>query len=279
MDFKQIESFENKKIKLVKSLHLKKFREKEGSFLAEGVRLAESVIEAKWQVDFGIVTESAKKKPRIRRLIKSAADSICFYEVSDALFKAIGTTDAPQGILIVVKKRNQSLLEPMRKKEEAKPLYIVLDALQEPGNIGAIFRTADAAGADAVFLTKGCADPFSEKAVRSAMGSLFHLPIYTGIDEDELLSFFGEQRIHLFGAALDKEAQALYTADLKMPSAVIFGNEGNGIRPSLLSVADHLYIPMERRKGIGAESLNVAASAAVILFEARRQRFYSSIQA
>ena len=224
MDFKQIESFENKKIKLVKSLHLKKFREKEGSFLAEGVRLAESVIEAKWQVDFGIVTESAKKKPRIRRLIKNAADSICFYEVSDALFKAIGTTDAPQGILIVVKKRNQSLLEPMRKKEEAKPLYIVLDALQEPGNIGAIFRTADAAGADAVFLTKGCADPFSEKAVRSAMGSLFHLPIYTGIDEDELLSFFGEQRIHLFGAALDKEAQALYTADITMPSAVIFGN-------------------------------------------------------
>ncbi len=261
-----ITSLQNQTVKLAAALKQKKQRDVTGLFIAEGVRLLEEVHLADWQVEACLYTEAALQHKRTEKIIHELQDKGCrMLIVSEAVYLKVTDTEQPQGIMAIVKKKNQLLT---RILQADCPLIVILDALQDPGNVGTVIRTADAVGASGVILTKGCADVYSSKAVRATMGSLFHLPIFDGISYEEVVSSLRIAGVNLFATSL-ASSNLYYEADFKKPAAVIFGNEGSGVHETLLNQADSaIFIPILGK----AESLNVAASAAVILYEAIRQR-------
>ena len=162
----------------------------------------------------------------------------------------------------------------VRKRQDPSPKgrpggnYVVLDRLQDPGNIGTILRTADAAGFDLAVFMKGTADPFSPKVVRSATGSLFRLPMVFVKDAEELAELVHSAGKRLIATAMDAE-KAYYDCDLEKDAAIIIGNEGNGISPELMMRADEkIMIPMAGN----TESLNVAVAAGILMYERIRRR-------
>ncbi len=186
------------------------------------------------------------------------------FEVPEPLFKRLAGTKTPQGIIARCALR-QPALHDLRAKEPA--LIAISDGIREPGNLGALIRAADAAGADACIVTPGSAGVFSDKTLRASAGGVFHLPVINAGTE-ELWRYLRERKILL--AAADAHAgRSIYETDLRGPLAVAFGGEASGHSPEFLAHADMLLkIPVRGR----AESLNVGAAAAVVLFEAARQR-------
>jgi len=266
----RIESVANKKIKFVASLKQKKHRDKEREFVAEGVRLVEMAVESDRPFSFALYTKEAMENVRVRKILRLLEEKGCtIYEISADIYRKVSDTVEPQGIMLVLKKSLVSLDSLV--SSEIMPLILVLDGLQDPGNVGTIIRTADAAGCTGIVLMKNTVDVFSGKTVRAAMGSLFHLPVVIDVSVDELKGFLGEQNIVLQATALDSEAKKHFDVDFTKPTAIAFGNEGDGISKELLSAAEQkIYIPM-----IGqTESLNVSTAAAVVLYEAARQRMF-----
>ncbi len=190
------------------------------------------------------------------------------FSISGALFQKAADTETPQGLIAVVRKPRKLLTE--CSVGERMPLWLILDAVQDPGNVGTLVRNADAAGASGVLLTTGCADIYAGKTVRASMGSLFHLPVIKA-STTECLDFCRLNLLRLYVA--DGDAKTNYTdEDLAVPCAIVLGNEGSGVGSDFKQHAcAHLRIPI----GGLAESLNVASAAAVILFEAARQRGFS----
>ena len=151
-------------------------------------------------------------------------------------------------------------------------LMVILDGVQDPGNVGTIIRTADAFGAGLVILTKGCADVYNSKVLRSTMGSVFHLPVVREVGLDELIAFLREKQIFTAVTAIDSSASSAAHTDLaRRPLAVIFGSEARGVSPELIRVSEaKVKISTPGR----AESLNVAVAAGILLYEAGRVDFF-----
>jgi TrmH family RNA methyltransferase len=187
--------------------------------------------------------------------------------VSEDIYNKISDTEQPQGIMVVLKKQ-QTTIAQMIMQESKRPLIVILDGIQDPGNVGTIIRTADAAGCTGVVLMKGSADIYAGKTVRATMGSLFHLPVLEGVIPEELVSDLRQINVTMLATCLQKST-VYYQSNLTKPLAIILGNEGQGVTRELIEAADAcLHIPL-----IGqAESLNVAVAAGVILYEAVRQR-------
>lgn len=264
---RNIDSASNKKIKLALSLKQRKYREREGLFLAEGVRLCEMAADSDWTVSFGLYTEALLGDGRGRDLLERLEGAGCdLYEVPGSVFGRVSATENPQGILLVMEKKETG----MEELASGHALLMVLDGVQDPGNAGTMIRTADAAGASGVLFLEGTVDAFSDKTVRATMGSLFHLPICSGVARRDFLDFCRSREIALYGAALDAAGKAYHEADLSGRTALVFGNEAKGASREILDASGKIYIPMYG----GAESLNVATAAAVILYEAARQRSY-----
>ncbi len=263
----RIESADNPKIKWAASLHQRKERERRGEFIAEGIRLAETAIESSWPLLLCLVSEHAINNSRIEKIIASLQKKNCpVYLTSSNVYKKASATETPQGILLIIKKESLSL--------SAMPFnnvhfLTILDRIQDPGNAGTILRTADAAGCTGVIAISGTVDLFSDKTVRSAMGSVFHIPIVTQVTYSELFSYLKENSISCFASMLDKKAAPYYAMDYRQPIALAFGNEGNGVSDEIGNFMKHIFIPMAGQ----TESLNVAAASAIILYEAFRQRY------
>ena len=269
-----IDSASNKKIKLMESLRLRKHRAKEGLFRIEGVRLSEMAAASGWAIRFGLYTAELVEKERGRALVEVLQAKCPLYEISAALAKKVAATDTPQGIFLVAEQQKKSLpqmAEHLQQAAARKPLLVVLDGVQDPGNAGTIIRTADAVGADGVILTKGSVDVFSDKTVRATMGSLFHLPVVTDVRAEEVAAFAQATGCQLLATALDEQAKPHFAVDFGKGSLIAFGNEGGGVSEELLAAAEKVYIPMYGE----AESLNVGVSSAVVLYEAVRQRHFA----
>ena len=263
---RQIVSQDNQYIKLTASLRQKKYREETGLFVVEGARFVQEALESSWILEYAVVSEAHEGNERIRELATSFESRGCpILSVSSALYKKISDTETPQGILAVVRQQRESL-EAVATMAN-KTLWLILDSLQDPGNVGTIIRTADAAGAAGVILAGECADLYAGKTTRATMGSLFHLPVIKA-SAPQCLEFCHRLGLSLYVAGA--EAKDAYTVvDLTTPCAVVLGNEGAGVGDDFRRQAQlHLKIPIAGR----AESLNVASAAAVILFEAVRQR-------
>lgn len=258
----ELTGIHNPLVKAAAELKQKKYRQQQGLFLAEGLRTVEEAVAARAVQS---IFYTAIEDDRTRSVLECAAErQVKLYCVSDGVMKKIADTETPQGIIAVCAMQQPSL----EQLVAGGKLLLVLDRVGDPGNLGTMLRTADAAGIGGVVLLKGCADIYAPKTVRSSMGSLFHLPVLSGIGEAELLGGVRKAGYQLLVTCLDG-ADNLYKADLSGRLAFVMGNEANGVSEGLLAAADkRVYIPMQGR----AESLNVAMAAGIVMFEALRRQ-------
>lgn len=264
-----ITSTSNPRMKEIVQLRKKsRMRTKTGSFLVEGLRMIREIPPERLVQLY--VTEEFYKKHQEEQVFTAAK-----MLVSPEVFSYISDTKTPQGILAVVRQQGfteKELLEKCRDKNTVKgsrPVHIlVLDNIQDPGNLGTIFRTAEAAGVTAILLSRDCADIYNPKTVRSTMGAIFRMPFVYVEDLTEVVEKLKEQNIHVYAAHLEGE-RAYDEENYCGGTAFLIGNEGNGLRPEVAASADTwIRIPMEGR----AESLNAAVAASVLMFEVGRQR-------
>lgn len=258
-----ITSSHNPKLKLVRDLleHPKSRRQQE-AFVVEGVRLAEEALQSGWKAR--LVLYSPEVSPRGQAVVeKFAAGGAAVESVEERLLRAVSDTEAPQGVLVVVESRLVEL-------PPAPDFVLVADGIRDPGNLGTILRTAEAAGAQAVLLPPGNADAFAPKVVRAAMGAHFRLPVRT-LEWAAIGAYLrspSSRRPRIYIA--DAHGQCVHTqADFRAPTALIIGGEAAGAGQAAQQLADEtVRIPMPG----SAESLNAAIAAALLLFEVVRQR-------
>jgi TrmH family RNA methyltransferase len=243
----------------IRDLHRRKGRERRGLALAEGVRLVEEMLAAQVPCKGVAIAPALESTPRGMQLRqKLTAGGAPVETVSDADLVALAATEHPQGVVAVYEVRTWSIDEIVPAPR--RPV-VVLDAVQDPGNLGTIARTARAFGAAGIVALPGTADLSNPKAVRGAMGALFHLP-HVHATDDQLAAFLARSATALWVATLDGEPIAGVRAG--GPVAVAFGNEGAGARPELLArAARRITIPIRP----GTESLNVAVAAGIALYQ------------
>ena len=257
----------NPRVKYVRRLANHRFRDREKRFLVEGIRFVEEAIRSAWPVEMLVYSREIMENPRAEQLLKTAAVSnVNLLEVEVNDFGALAETATPQGLIAVVAQRGQQL-EDLETKD-GTALLVLVDGVQDPGNLGTIVRSADAAGAGGVILLEGTADIYNPKALRATMGSIFHLPVIQGVSAQEVLSYLKQRGIKTV-AGDPHSSRVLFEIDLKVPCALVAGSEAGGVNKSLKEKVDETArIPMPGR----AESLNVAISASIMLYEAIRQR-------
>ncbi len=253
MSFKTITSLENEFIKKLAKLKNAKYRKAFGLFLVEGERSVRDSLTKKERLDSIVMTESFYEKN---------GDTYCDFPcivTTDKIFSALCDTKTPQGILSVMRlPENSDTLSGVR--------FIYCDGIQDPGNAGTIIRSADAFGFDGVIFSKNSVDIFSPKVIRSSMGSVFHIPVYTDKDSG-FLKEKQKEGFFLSATALHKKSVALKSATRKEKQIYIIGNEGNGVTDEVLSLSDELvHIPMAGQ----AESLNAGIAASVLMYEVSR---------
>jgi TrmH family RNA methyltransferase len=234
----------------------------------EGLRLCAEAQRSNLEIEAVIVSEELMPKERAAAAIEELSRvSKRVATVSEKLLESVSYTKTPQGI-IVLAHRPEASEKRLTESLNANSLLVVLHQINNPVNVGAILRTAEAAGATGVITTRNTSDPFSPKSLRGAMGSAFRLPIWAGVAFDEMIVWCRQRNIVTVCA--DAEETTSYTAiDWTGPTALILGPESSGLTAEELESADQrVSIPM---KG-DAESLNVSVAAGILLFEAARQR-------
>ena len=248
-----IKSKDNEKFKKIKSLLMSKKRNKEKMYLAEGLRTIELALEYKADIEMIVIREGSEFNLNI------GDNSIC--TLSKDLYDQVSDTENSQGIMAIIRMKDFS-------KEDYNPnkhkKILIMDRLQDPGNVGTIIRTADAMGFDLICMTKGCVDVYNPKVVRSAMGSGFYMDILLESQEVilDLLKKSGSQIISSYLSTDTYYNQVEY----KESCAIIVGNEANGINEFWIDNSDILVkIPMYGK----AESLNVAISSALLMSRVR----------
>ena len=254
-----ITSRSNRWVKLAEQLKHRKFRDKYAQFLMEGIRCTEDIQKQQISDVICFFTDNATQNDRVKKIIKKG-DSLHWVLlcVTESIMKAITGTENTQGLLSIVNKK----IYPHHEIRTLKGHYVLLDRIQDPGNMGTIIRTAAAAGCKGILLTSGCTDAYSEKAVRSSMGSILRLPIYEDVKMEELLELKTRKDFTIIGTSFtNAKSYREYTPFAN--GIIAFGNEGNGISEEILKLCDYsLYIPLHNN----VESLNVTAAAAIILF-------------
>ena len=227
-------------------------RRSAGMFLGDGVKLLEEALRWKAPLTTVVVTEG-EALPELPQGVRAI-------QVPRDVMETISPMNTPQGALFLARLPETAPPERLEGRR-----YLVLDGVQDPGNVGTIWRTADALGADGLLLVNGCADPYGPKTVRASMGACFRLPVWeTG--PERLAGLLERSGLALYATALREDTEDIKTADLSR-SAVVIGSEGRGVSPELLAMSQRaLKIPMRER----CESLNAAAAAAVVLWEMGR---------
>ena len=266
----------NEKVKLLKSLQLKKKRDSEMLVLLEGHR---QVIDA---ITFGCIPSivlisemginSAQGDLLLTKLKESTNISSTVYKCPDHIIQSVSDTVNCQGIVAAFSKPKTSTIKRISDTTNEKPLVILLDRLADPGNVGTIIRTAYGMGAVAVVVVDGC-DPWSPKALRSAMGMCLRLPIYD-VSWPQVPSLlqeeFGDMQVLLADVALD--SKAYYEANFDNPTLLVIGSEAHGISKEALTLTNAKKIFIPSAPGRELESLNAAVACSIILGEAARQR-------
>ncbi len=259
---KEITSPHNHLLKQIRLLHDRQGREKAGLFLIEGAKVLNEAVDKKIEVVDIAVSETFVKNG-LPHLEQSKLKYL--YALPDTLFNGLGTTTTPTGIIAIARVREDSIDDCLRGKQ---PIVIVCDAIQDPGNLGTIIRSAMAFGASGIILSKGSVDLYNPKVVRGAMGASFALPIAVDLPVEEVIAILHDKNVQT--VALDPRAEKTIDAlELNYPAALFFGNEGHGFAPSTLSsLKEKVSIPMHKM----TESLNVAISASIVMFECSRVR-------
>jgi TrmH family RNA methyltransferase len=266
---------------------LKKFRaalrgsgpEQGEPIAAEGPKLVEEGVRAGLETEAFLVSETGERQ--LERILRAASDSESgiprsrIFKTTDKLFESVAGTETPQGVAALFRAREWNFDDALRGRADGggayrsdAPLVIVMTAVQDPGNVGTIVRSAEAFGASGVIATRGTADPWSPKALRASAGSALRLPLLRGIAAPVLLAQLRIAGVRILAAGKRANADAT-TADMRGACAIFIGNEGRGLLSEVEHAADD-WISIAMNEDV--ESLNAGVAASVILFEAARQR-------
>ncbi len=261
--FKKVTSLANPLVKDIRALHQKKHRDETGLFIAEGQKLVRDAVEAGWPIHLLAFAGSLAGDEQIGALAartKSSGGTVL--EVNAQVLEKITRRDNPQNVVAAFRQR--FVPEAAIGREG---IWVALDRVRDPGNLGTIIRTADAAGLAGVALVGASCDPFALETVRATMGSIFHVPVArTG--EDGLIAQAKRYRARLVGTHLSAATVDYREADYSQPSILLMGNEQQGLTEKLSAACDALVrIPMRGR----ADSLNLAVATGVLAYEALRE--------
>ncbi len=252
-----ITSKENEMIKNIKKLKEKKYRDQEHKFLVEGIKMVKEALEEKEQIDKIVVCEDCINDNTIdQELLYEIAKQDCIY-VTEKVFQSITEVTNPQGILAVLKKENGE--EQISYNED---IIVVLDGIQDPGNLGTILRTIDSIGLTQVILSEKTADPYNPKVVRSTMGAIYRVNMIRSQNIIETLKNIKKHQYEIVATSLQTE-KSIYDINYEK-KVIVVGNEANGVSKEILELANQkVKIPMPGK----AESLNVAVATGIILYE------------
>jgi TrmH family RNA methyltransferase len=255
-----IQSRDNALIKNIKKLKEKKYRLQQEAFLIEGFRFVEEALKSDFEIETIFISENVLNNTYTVALMELIHSDTKVYCVSNNVFKDICDTETPQGIAACVKLKKYNL-------QDRDGFYVLVDRIQDPGNMGTIIRTAHAAGALGVIYTKGTVDVYNEKTLRATMGSIFNIPV---IEDSELKSVneLKSRGFQIVVSSLDTDNN-FFDVNLRGNLMLCIGNEGNGISEVIYALADKkVKIPMPG----GAESLNASIAASVMIYEIVRQK-------
>lgn len=246
-----IESIHNDIIKLIISLREKKNRDEKSLFVVEGFKQV-SEIPKDWDIKFVLATEKYKD-----------FDADKLYITTEKIFKKISDTKTPQEILAVVEKKKFDIENVLSKQG----FFVVIDTLQDPGNIGTIIRTAESFGCSGIFMSKNSVDIYGDKVVRSTMGAIFNMPIIQECDIVSLISLMKQKQINTCAFSLDTD-NVLSDFKVKNNTAIIIGNEAKGISKNILDIVDDkIKIDMWGK----SQSLNAAVACSIAIYEISKQ--------
>ena len=260
-----ITSVSNKKVKQIVQWQTRsKDRKKDGIFLAEGFKMFE---EAPKELicEVYLSEDAAQKAEQSKDGIWNKLQQTGFETVTGEVFERMSDTRTPQGILTVLKQPSYRLEDLL---ELNNGLYVILENLQDPGNLGTIIRTGEGAGITGVIMSRQTVDLFNPKTIRSTMGSIYRVPFVYTDDLAGVIALMQQKGIRCYAAHL-KGSTYYDSLSFKEPTAFMIGNEGNGLSDEIASKADaYLKIPMEG----SVESLNASIATALLIYEAHRQR-------
>lgn len=263
---KHITSTANPEIKNIRALELRKYRDKEGLFITEGLRHAIEAAEAGWDFDTIAIEENALNNAPVKKLLSLVAKQRCrTLSVSQKVMQAITHRDNAQNVVAVIRQRWAEMTD---VKAEGDAIWIALEEIRDPGNLGTIMRTADATGARGIVLIGNCCDPFSLEAIRASMGSFPQVRIAHG-SRDEFIRQVKGSKFQIVGTHL-KTDYDYRNISYKGPVIILMGNEQAGLTDDMSKTCTKLVkIPMRGK----ADSLNVSVATAIMLYEANRERF------
>lgn len=257
-----ITSKDNEIIKHIKKLSDKRYREQNNCYIVEGIKLIEEAIQENATIERIVICEESTKTAEIsKNLMYEIAKYDCIY-VTEKVFKTISQVVNPQGILAVIKNEKEKI---QIKYDE--DIIVVLDNIQDPGNLGTILRTIDSIGIKQLIVSKGTVDAYNSKVVRSSMGAIFRVEIVETENLKETIETIRQNGYKLLVTSLDAK-KSIYDIDYNK-KIIVIGNEANGVSKEIQEIADQkIKIPMIGK----TESLNASVATAVILYEYVRQR-------
>ena len=254
---------DNEKVKYTKSLLKTKNRTKESKFIIEGYRILTLAIECNADIEYVFINEDFENKEEYISFLETLKEkNMKIYKTTNKIFGDLVDTERTQGILGVVRFKQKNIEESL---DDDSKFVLVLDRIQDPGNMGTIIRTADAAGIDAIIALKGCVDIYNPKVIRSTMGSIFDMNVIH-TTQDEAVRLLKLKNFDIVSSYLDTN-NFYNSVEYNYKTALVIGNEANGINEELVSKSDVLVkIPIYGK----AESLNAAISSAILMYEIKK---------
>lgn len=258
-----ISSKDNERVKYTKSLLKSKNRQKESRYIIEGYRILTLAMECDAEVDYVFINETFEDKEDHKNLLDILKDkSIKVFKTTNKIFKELVDTENTQGILGVIKFKERKIEHNIKNEDK---FVLILDRIQDPGNMGTIIRTADAAGVDAIIALKGCVDIYNPKVIRSTMGSIFDMNIIH-CTQEECLKELKSKDFKIVSSYLNTD-NYYHKTEYGNNVALVIGNEANGVNDDLINESDILVkIPIYGN----AESLNAAISSAILMYEIKK---------
>ena len=257
-----ISSLHNPAVKYFKGLKLRKKREESGEFFIEGKKLVFEAISSGIRLNKVLITENCihSLDSDKLKLLKEFSQSV--FTVTDNVISSVSEDKNPQGIIASL-----AINDVIREKFGSGSFCVILDGVQDPGNMGTIIRTAYAAGVDCIYVISGCVDIFNTKVIRAAMGAVFHVPIVMFDSIEEAINELKNAGFTVFASHLSAE-NSTFDTDFRLPCAIVIGSEGHGISKKAEDMSDCLVkIPMPG----AAESLNASVAAALLIYEVVRK--------
>jgi TrmH family RNA methyltransferase len=262
---KEISSTHNSFIKeLIQLKDKSRIRRKKSLFLIEGLRELSIALKGDYQIEKVLFLPSIVELSQLESMFNNVSTPE-FIAITDDVYKKIAYRETTEGVISLAKTKNHNISD--FNIDTKNPLILIAESIEKPGNIGAILRTADAANIDAVIIANPKTDLYNPNVIRSSVGCLFTNNVFTG-SNNEIISWLKEKNVNIYSAALS--ASKPYTdVDFTAPSAIVVGTEATGLTNDWLDIStQNIIIPMEGE----IDSMNVSVSAAIILFEAKRQR-------